>query len=69
MPLVTIHIAKRAKAVTKAQKRQLAEGITDLLEQVLQKRRDSVTVLIQEHDPDNWAEGGELVSDLRRRKV
>lgn len=67
MPIVTIQIARRATPVTREQKQQLALGITELVERVLDKRRESVTVLLQELDADDWAEGGELVSDRRRR--
>ena len=68
MPLVTIRIARRAEATTTEQKRRLIEGVTDLVERVLDKRRDSVTVIIDEVDPDNWGQGGEPVSVTRARR-
>jgi 4-oxalocrotonate tautomerase len=68
MPLVTIRIARRADPTTAEQKRRLIEGISDLVEDVLDKRRDSVTVIIDEVDPDNWGQGGEPVSAIRARK-
>jgi 4-oxalocrotonate tautomerase len=68
MPLVTIRIARRADPTTAEQERRLIEGITDLVEDVLDKRRDSVTVIIDEVDPDNWGQGGEPVSAIRARK-
>ena len=39
-----------------------------VVERVLDKRRDSVTVIIDEVDPDNWGEGGEPVTVLRARR-
>jgi len=35
---------------------------------VLDKRRESVVVIIDEVDPDNWGEGGESVAVLRERR-
>ena len=68
MPVVTVKLARRSEAVTRAQKALLAAGMTDVICRVLDKRRDLVTVLIEEVDADNWAEGGELVSVLRQRR-
>lgn len=68
MPIVTIQLAKRARPVTRAQKKALAQGVTQLLVDTLGKKPESVTVLLQELPADNWAEGGELVSDLRKKR-
>jgi 4-oxalocrotonate tautomerase len=65
MPLVTVRIARRAQPATPAQKADLIAGITDVVERVLDKRRESVTVIIDEVDPENWGEGGETVSARR----
>jgi 4-oxalocrotonate tautomerase len=62
MPLVTIRIARRATPTTAEQKAELIAGVTDVVQSVLDKRRDSVTVIIDEVDPDNWGEGGQTVS-------
>jgi len=40
-----------------------------LMERVLHKRRESVTVIIDEVDADNWGEGGEPVSVIRARRA
>ena len=69
MPVVAVKLARRSEAVTRAQKAGLAAGMTDVICRVLDKRRDSVSVLIEDVDADNWAEvgeGGELVSVLRQ---
>ena len=68
MPLVTIKLARRKRATTKAQKAALIAGITQLMVDVLDKRAQSVTVIIDEVDADNWGEGGEMVSVLRKRR-
>ena len=43
-------------------------GFTDLIARVLDKRRESVTAIIDEVDPDDWGEGGEPVRALRARR-
>jgi 4-oxalocrotonate tautomerase len=67
MPRVTVRIARRATPTTREQKAELIAGITDVLVRVLDKRRESVSVIIDEVDPDNWGEGGEPVTAVRNR--
>jgi 4-oxalocrotonate tautomerase len=68
MPYVNIRVAARDTPITKAQKQALAQGITEVIERVLHKRRESVTIVLDELPADNWAEGGELASDLRQAR-
>jgi 4-oxalocrotonate tautomerase len=68
MPLITVRIARRPEPATADQKARLIAGLTDVVERVLDKRRDSVTVIIDEVDPDNWGEGGEPVTAIRARR-
>ena len=68
MPLVTIRIARRATPTTAEQKARLIAGVTDVVQSVLDKRRESVTVIIDEVDPDNWGEGGVPVTQLRAQQ-
>lgn len=68
MPLITVRIARRPEPTTAEQKARLIAGLTDVVERVLDKRRDSVTVIIDEVDPDNWGEGGEPVTAIRARR-
>jgi 4-oxalocrotonate tautomerase len=63
MPYVNIKITD--ENVTAAQKRQLIEGATLLLEQVLNKPRAATYVVIDEINTDNWGVGGETVTALR----
>jgi 4-oxalocrotonate tautomerase len=69
MPLITLRLARRAVPVSREQKAALIAGLTDVVARVLDKRRESVTVLIDELDADNWGEGGESVSVLRARRA
>ena len=65
MPLVNIRLTRRELATTREQKAALIAGVTQLMQDVLAKRADSVVVIIDEIDPDNWGEGGESVTVLR----
>ena len=65
MPLVTIRIARRATPTTAEQEAKLIAGVTDVVQSVLDKRRESVTVIIDEVAPDNWGEGGVAVTQRR----
>jgi len=68
MPLVTIRLARREQPATREQKAALIAGATKLLQEVLGKRPDDVTVLIDEIDPDNWGQSGESATVLRQRR-
>ncbi|HVK31852.1 MAG TPA: 4-oxalocrotonate tautomerase family protein [Burkholderiaceae bacterium] len=68
MPLVTLRLARRATPTSAEEKARLIAGITDVVQSVLEKRRESVTVIIDEVDPENWGEGGEPVTVLRARR-
>ena len=60
MPLVNIRLARRALPTPAAQKATLIAGVTQLMQQVLDKRPQSVTVIIDEVDPENWGRAATL---------
>ncbi|RWU21434.1 4-oxalocrotonate tautomerase [Pseudomonas alkylphenolica] len=66
MPYVNIQVTR--EGVTAEQKRQLIEGATALLEQVLNKPPATTFVVIEEVSTDNWGVGGETVTALRARQ-
>lgn len=68
MPLVTIRLAARETPTTADQKAKLIARVTDVMVEVLDKRRESVVVLIDELPPENWGEGGEPVTAIRTRR-
>jgi 4-oxalocrotonate tautomerase len=68
MPLVTIKLARRDNPITREQKVALIAGVTQLLQDILAKRRDDVVVLIEEIDPDNWGQGGQTATNLRQAR-
>ena len=67
MPYVNIKITREGE-VTAQQKRQLIEGATNLLHDVLGKNKASTVVTIDEVDTDNWGIGGVPVTEIRKGK-
>jgi 4-oxalocrotonate tautomerase len=60
MPFITVHIA-RGRPLEK--RRRLAAAITAAVSEILELEKGATQVLIHEHDRDNWAVGGELLSE------
>ena len=60
MPFVAVHIA-RGRPLEK--RRRIAVAITDAISEILELDPGQTQVLIHEHDRDNWAIGGELLSE------
>ena len=65
MPYVNIKITD--EQVTSEQKKQLIQGVTQLLVDVLNKNPATTVVVIDEVNTDNWGIGGEVVTTLRER--
>ncbi len=66
MPYVNIKITR--DDVTTEQKAQLIEGVTTLLQKVLNKNRSTTFVIIDEVETDNWGIAGEQVTTRRKRE-
>ncbi len=60
MPYVTINIVGK---LSKAQKAEIAEKITDTLEKVAKKPRSYTSVVFQEYEPEDYSIAGKLLSD------
>lgn len=56
MPYVNIKVTR--EGVTAQQKADLIQGVTELLQRVLQKSPATTVVVIDEVDLDNWGIGG-----------
>jgi 4-oxalocrotonate tautomerase len=65
MPYVNIRVTR--EGVTAEQKKQLIQGATQLLQDVLGKNPKTTFVVIDEVDTDNWGVGGETVTEIRRK--
>ena len=66
MPYVNIKVTK--DGVTSEQKAQLIQGVTELLQKVLNKNPASTFVIIDEVETDNWGIAGEQVTVRRKRQ-
>ena len=65
MPYVNIKITD--EGVTQEQKKELIEGVTNLLQNVLGKNPKTTVVVIDEINTDNWGIEGESVTERRKR--
>lgn len=65
MPFVNIRITN--EGATAEQKQELIQGVTDLLQRVLNKNPATTFVIIDEVATDNWGIGGQNVTTLRQR--
>jgi len=64
MPYVNIKITREGN-VTAEQKLRLIQGVTQLLQETLNKNPATTVVVIDEVDMDNWGIGGDSVSNRR----
>jgi 4-oxalocrotonate tautomerase len=67
MPYVNIKITR--EGATPAQKAALIKGVTDLLQQVLDKNPATTFVVIDEVALEDWGIGGLPVEDYRRLRA
>mgnify|MGYP001347560618 CR=1 FL=1 len=66
MPYVNIKITK--DGVSSEQKAALIKGVTDLLQNILDKNPATTFVIIDEVETDNWGIAGESVTQRRNKK-
>lgn len=68
IPMPYINVRLTRKDITTEQKAQIVREITATMQSVLGKRPESVHVVIDEVDPENWGYAGELTSVHRQRQ-
>lgn len=68
MPFVNFKITKENGEPTASQKRELIEGVTDLLVKVLNKNKASIVVIIDEIDTNNYGLGGKSITEVRKEQ-
>ncbi|MCQ9124111.1 4-oxalocrotonate tautomerase family protein [Rodentibacter caecimuris] len=68
MPYVNIKVTRGKEAPTAQQKAEIIEGVTQLLQKVLNKNPETTVVIIDEVDMDNWGIGGKTVTARRTMK-
>lgn len=64
MPYVNIKITD--DGVTPQQKAELIQGVTDLLQKILNKNPETTVVVIDEVPTDNWGIAGRTVTVRRK---
>lgn len=65
MPFVNVKITK--DGVTREQKAQIIQEITDTLARVLNKKPEHTHIVIEEVELDNWGFMGQLTSEFRKK--
>ncbi|MCG2572023.1 4-oxalocrotonate tautomerase family protein [Acinetobacter sp. ME22] len=65
MPYVSVKVTGGCEAPTHNQKKQIIQGITELLTTVLQKDPATTMVLIEEVAMDNWGIAGKTTTERR----
>ncbi|NBH75422.1 tautomerase family protein [Rodentibacter pneumotropicus] len=68
MPYVNIKVTGGKEAPTAQQKAEIIEGVTQLLQKVLNKNPETTVVIIDEVDMDNWGICGKTVTARRTMK-
>jgi len=62
-----VNIKITDEGVTPEQKKQLIEGATQLLVDVLNKNPATTVVVIDEVNTDNWGVAGEVITERRKQ--
>lgn len=66
MPVINIKMTQEDGGATKEQKEKLIKGITELFAQTFNGRgAKSAVVIIEEVSTDNYAIGGETITNIR----
>lgn len=68
MPYVNIKVTGGSEAPSAEQKSELIQGVTELLQRVLNKNPETTVVVIDEVPMDNWGIGGKTVTYRRTEK-
>jgi len=68
MPYVNIKVTGGSEAPSAEQKAELIKGVTELLQNVLNKDPQATVVVIDEIDMDNYGMGGESTAVRRQKK-
>lgn len=67
MPYVNIKVTREnGQGITIEEKKQLIEGATKLLQDVLGKNPATTIVVIDEIETDNWGIAGQTVTERRK---
>ncbi|WP_297962398.1 4-oxalocrotonate tautomerase family protein [uncultured Campylobacter sp.] len=68
MPYINVKITKERDGLSRKQKARLVKDLTDALVAVLGRGEKTTVVTIDEISTDDYAIGGQLVSEIRKRQ-
>jgi 4-oxalocrotonate tautomerase len=69
MPVITVKMTHEEGGATKEQKEQLSQGITELFAKIFNGRgAKSAVVIIEEISTDNYAIGGQTITQIRSKQ-
>lgn len=69
MPVITVKMTHEEGGATKEQKEQLSQGITELFAKIFNGRgAKSAVVIIEEISTDNYAIGGQTITQIRQKQ-
>ena len=68
MPIINIKMTHEEGGATKEQKEQLAKGMTQVFDDVFGRGGKTAVVVIEEVNTDNYAIGGETITNIRKKK-
>lgn len=66
MPYVNIKVTGGREAPSTEQKKEIIQGVTELLARVLNKNPATTVVVIDEIDMDNYGLGGRSITEVRQ---
>ncbi|PPK60209.1 2-hydroxymuconate tautomerase family protein [Malaciobacter marinus] len=69
MPIISVKMTHEDGGATKEQKEILSKKLTQSFQEVFNRKINNAVVIIEEVSTDNYAIGGETVSNIRKIKA
>lgn len=69
MPIISVKMTHENGGATKEQKEMLSKKLTQSFQEVFNRKINNAVVIIEEVSTDNYAIGGETVSNIRKIKA
>ncbi|MDR1396894.1 MAG: 4-oxalocrotonate tautomerase family protein [Desulfarculales bacterium] len=67
MPYVQVKMAYNEEPVSTEKKEEFIRAITQVIVDVLGRKKENVLICIEESSPDNWGQGGMLLTKARQQ--
>ena len=68
MPIINVTMTHEDGGATKEQKEKLSKALTDTFVNIFQRGAKTCVVIIDEVSTDNYAIGGETISNIRQKE-